>query len=276
MTNETSFPGVKAHRSLCRCSVYALLCLFLAALSASAELKPETRAAYQEYVGTVDAAQAARNASPGSFLWIDRDSGRRQSVENGQVATEQIKSFTVPGGMIQHWIGGIFLPGATIARVEKVDQDYADYSKFYAPDISRVKVLSHSGNHFVVSYRITKTKVLTAVLETVHAIDYVPLPPRRMAIRSHSQSVRQVENAGRPDERLLAEGDGSGFLWAMDSYWRMEERNGGVFLECEAVTLSRGVPFGMGGLIGPILDSFAEESLKKTMEQKRQAVAGTK
>jgi hypothetical protein len=33
---------------------------------------------------------------------------------------------------------------------------------------------------------------------------------------------------------------------------------------------------GLGALVNPILQSFAEDSLKKTIEQKRQAVAASK
>jgi hypothetical protein len=113
-------------------------------------------------------------------------------------------------------------------------------------------------------------------MDTVHAIDYMPLGQGRMAVQSRSESVRQVEDAGKPAERDLAEGEGSGFLWAMNSYWRMEERDGGVYVECEAITLSRDVPFGLGALVDPILQSFAEESLKKTITAKRQAVGANK
>jgi hypothetical protein len=252
--------------------VCALFWLLFAALAAQAELKPETTAAYKKYIAALDTQMAAQNHSQSGFLWIDRDANRQQAVRRGEIVTQQVKSLSVPDGMIQHWIGGVFLPGATLAQVVRVDQDYADYEKIYGPDVSRVQVLSHDGNHFVVAYRITKTKVLTAVEDTVHAIDYMPLGPSRMAVQSRSESVRQVENAGKPSERDLAEGEGSGFLWAMNSYWRMEERDGGVYVECEAVTLSRDVPFGLGALVDPILQSFAEESLKKTITAKRQAV----
>jgi hypothetical protein len=256
--------------------ICALIWLLFAAQAARAELKPETTAAYQKYIAALDAQTAAQNHSQSGFLWIDRDPGRVQAVRRGEIVTQQVKSLSVPEGMIQHWIGGVFLPGATLARVERVDQDYPDYGKIYGPDVSRVKVLSHDGNHFVVAYRITKTKVLTAVLDTVHAIDYMPLPPDRMAIQSRSQSIRQVEDVGKPSERELPEGEGSGFLWAMNSYWRMQERDGGVYMECEAITLSRAVPFGLGGLIDPILQSFAEDSLQKTITAKRLAVGSGK
>jgi hypothetical protein len=262
---------------ICRSGcVWVLSWLLLVSLTAQAELKPETKVAYKKYIAELDTQMAAQNASESGFLWIDQDAGRKQSVRSGNIVTQKANSPSVPDGMIQHWIGGVFLAGATLVGVEKVDQDYADYAKIYGPDITRVKVLSHDGNHFVVSYRITKKKVLTAVLDSVHAIDYIPLTTGRMAIRSQSESIRQVEDPGTPSERDLAEGTGSGFLWAMNSYWRMEQRDGGVYVECEAVTLSRDVPFGMGALIDPILQSFAEDSLKKTIEAKRQSVASSK
>jgi hypothetical protein len=259
--------GSNGSRHLC-----VLLWLSFAALTAHAELKPDTKAAYQKYIAALDKQMAAQDRSQSGFLWIDGDANRLQASRRGEIVTQKVQSVSVPGGMVQHWTGGLFLPGATLAGVVKADQDYTDYGKIYAPDISRVLVLAHNENHFAVSYRITKTKVLTAVLDTVHSIDFLPLATDRMAIRSHSQSVRQVDDAGKASERVLSEGEGSGFLWAMDSYWRMEQRDGGVYVECQAVTLSRDVPLGMGVLIDPILQSFAEESLKKTLDAKRRAV----
>jgi hypothetical protein len=259
----------KSHRPL---SSVLLFCLCLAWLPAHAVLAPETKSAYAKYIAALEPRLQAQNHTQDGFLWIDSNAGRLQEVRSGKIVTEKINSLEVPGGMIQHWIGGEFLPGATIAQVEQVDQDYDDYAKIYAPDVSNAKVLAHNGDSYVVAYRITKTKILTAVMDTVHAIQYEPLGPGRLAMQSRSESVRQVDDAGKPSERVLPEGEGDGFLWAMNSYWRLEQRDGGVYVECEAVTLSRGVPLGLGALINPILQSFAEESLKKTLEAKRQAV----
>lgn len=255
-----------------RASVWTLLYVLLAPLSAHAALTAETKSEYQKYIAALEARLMVQNHSATGYLWIDRDVARQQSVRSGNIATEHIGSFKVPGGMIQHWIGGVFLPRTTLAQIEQVDQDYADYAKMYSPEITRPKVLSREGDHFVVSYRITKQKFLTAVMDTVHTIDYVPVGPDRLTIQSRSESVRQVENAGTPSEQVLAEGEGDGLLWAMNSYWRMQQRDGGVYIECEAITLSREVPFGMGVIIEPILQSFAKESLQRTLEAKRRAV----
>jgi hypothetical protein len=164
-----------------------LLFLCLAPLVAHAVLAPETMAAYRKYIATLEPRLQAQNHSESGFLWIDTDPGRRLSVRNGKIATAKINSLDVTGGMIQHWIGGEFLPGVTLTQVEQVDQDYAAYARIYGPDISRPKVLAHNGDNFVVSYRITKTKVLTAVMDTVHAIQYEPLSPGRLAMQSRSE-----------------------------------------------------------------------------------------
>ena len=259
-----------------RTSVCALLCVLLMALAAQGELTPETRSAYQKYIAGIAAGIAARNSAQNPFLWIDSDPARQQAARQGEIVTQKVRAVPLRDGMIQHWIGGVFIPNTTLAAVVRVDQDYAGYARIYGPDISRVNVLTHDKNHFVVAYRITKTKVLTAVLDTVQAIDYQPLGSGKMAIQSQSQSVRQVDNPDKPTEKVLPEGEGSGFLWAMNSYWRLQERDGGVYMECEAITLSRGVPNGLGLLVNPILQSFAEESLKKTLESTRQAVLQSK
>jgi hypothetical protein len=251
---------------------WLLLLYLMTALAARAALKPETKDAYQAYIAAQETRLELQNRMPSGFLWIDRASSRTRSVQSGSIVAEEVASFAVPGGMVQHWIGGVFLPRATLRRVEQVDQDYANYATIYSPDITRPKVLEHQGDHFLVSYRIRKKKILTAVMDTEHAIDYAPLGPGRMAIRSRSEYVRQVQDPDTPTERILADGEGDGFLWAMNSYWRMEERDGGVYLECEAITLSRDVPFAMRRMLAPILRSFAQESLQSALAAKRRAV----
>lgn len=115
---------------------------------------------------------------------------------------------------------------------------------------------------------------MTVVLDTVHNIDFFPLGKDRYSVRSRSASVREVRNAGESDEEVLPQGEGLGFLWAMNSYWRVEERDGGVYIECEVVTLARPIPFGMGALLRPTIESFASESLENTLKEKRSAVLG--
>lgn len=255
-------------------STFALF--LLVACFARAEEPAQARTAFQNYTTTLEAHVEAQNASRDGSLWIDQDPQRLAAVRKGEIQVQQIQAPHVNGGTIEDWIGGAFLPNATLAQVIKIDQDYASYPKYYAPEIVQARVLSHDGNHYQVIYRLTKHKVVTVVLDTVHDIDFFPLGSDRYSVRSRSASVREVRNAGEADEEVLPQGEGLGFLWAMNSYWRVEHRDGGVYIECEVVTLARSIPFGMGALLRPTIESFASESLENTLKKKRMAVLASK
>ena len=67
-------------------------------------------------------------------------------------------------------------------------------------------------------------------------------------------------------------GNDSGFLWRLNSYWRFQEENGGVFVECESISLSRAIPFGLGWLLKGIIESVPQESLESTLTSIREGV----
>ena len=68
-------------------------------------------------------------------------------------------------------------------------------------------------------------------------------------------------------------GKDSGYLWRLYSYWRFEARDGGVYMECQAVSLTRDIPAGLGWLIEPIIRDLPRESLERTLEGTRRALA---
>jgi hypothetical protein len=252
----------------------ALLVLIACVRLAYAEAPEQAKAGFQSYIASLETRFDAQNASRENYLWIDRQPQRREAVRKGEIRVQQINAPQVDEGTIEDWIGGAFLPGVTLDQVLKVDQDYANYAKYYAPEIVQVRLISHQGNHFQVFYRVKKDKIITVVLDTVHNIDFLPLSNDRYSVRSRSANVREVRNAGLPDEEVLPQGEGLGFLWTMNSYWRVEQRDGGVYVECEVVTLARSIPFGMGALLRPTIESFASESLENTLRAKRRAVLG--
>jgi hypothetical protein len=111
------------------------------------------------------------------------------------------------------------------------------------------------------------------VLATEHDVQYFRLGRTRAYSRSYSTKIAQLENPGEPGERELPVGNDNGFLWRLYSYWRMEERDGGVYLECQAISLTRGIPAGLGWMIEPIIRDLPKESLIKTLEATRRALA---
>jgi hypothetical protein len=63
----------------------------------------------------------------------------------------------------------------------------------------------------------------------------------------------------------MAVGKDHGFLWRLYSYWRFEERDNGVYVECQAISLTRNIPTGLGWLIEPIIRNLPRESLANTL-----------
>lgn len=51
-----------------------------------------------------------------------------------------------------------------------------------------------------------------------------------------------------------------------------QEREGGVCVECRAISLTRDVPLGLGWIIEPIIQKLPQESLINTLEDTRQAL----
>ena len=86
--------------------------------------------------------------------------------------------------------------------------------------------------------------------------------------------IAEVENAGKSDEREKTPEDDGGYLWRMETWWRMQEGDGGVYVQSEVASLTRDIPEGFGWLIKPFIRSIPRETLKFTLEATRKAVEG--
>jgi hypothetical protein len=259
-----------------------------AAKPAAPNLKPETVAAFGEYVKLTDARNSDELQRGTNLLWIDGlPEGERahayEALKRGEVKMHKLETLDngekirCPGGMIHHWVGVALVPGAKLQDVLGVLQDYDHHAQYYAPDVERSKIESRDGDHFLVFLRFRRHKVITVVLNTQHDVRYF----RDSEIREHSRSsavrIAEVENAGKSDEREKPLGEDGGFLWRMETWWRMEERDGGVYVQSEVVSLTRDIPTGLGWLIRPFVTSIPRETLTFTLEATRRAVErGTK
>jgi hypothetical protein len=185
-------------------------------------------------------------------------------------------NITLKGGLIQDWMGAIFIPSTNLSAVIAVAQDYPRHNEIYKPEVTGTLVRSHTGNDFSVYMRIVKSKFfMTDVLNVEHDIHFVSLDSKRVYSRTYSTRIAEVSDAGTAKEHELPVGKDRGLMWRLYGYWFYEERDGGVIVECESVTLTRDVPFGMGHLLSPIVHALPAESLRKGLESTRRAVLKT-
>lgn len=251
--------------------------ILLAALlpaGAAAELKPETLAAFERYVREAERTADERARTPGRYLWVEESSERRAAGRRSTVVAPARAGALqeIAGGLVHHWIGAVFLPGVTPPQALGLLKDYDRHARVYAPEVAASKLLGRNGNDFRVYYRLLKKKIVTVVLDTEHAVRYRRLDEARWESRSYSTRIVEVDHAGRADERRLPPGRDSGFLWRLNSYWRLAGRDGGVWIECEAISLTRDVPAGLGWLVRPVIEDLPRESLAATLRNTYQAL----
>lgn len=239
------------------------------------QLKPQTVDAFDAYIRDAEAAMEQTLQGNSPFLWSDLNSERTQQVRGGQVVAQFWAGrgpTNVPNGLIHDWIGAILIPGTTIKNTLALIQDYDNHKNIYKPNVIGSRLISREDGDFQIYLRLLKKKIITVVLDTNHEVHYRALDGMRCVCRSYTTRIAEVEDAGSPKERILPPDTGYGFLWRLYSYWRLQERDGGVVVECRAISLTRDVPFGLGWAIEPIIQKLPKESLISTLEATRQAL----
>jgi len=246
-------------------------------------LRAATVRAFEAYVAGTE-SENNESLGRGPFLSVEALPERERKtafaqLQRGEVRIERVGSkgagsTEAPGGMIHDWKGIVFVPGAKLGDVLNVLEDYDHQSIYYSPDVEKSKIESHNGDHYRVFLRFRRHKIVTVVLDTEHEVTYY----RDSATREHSRSsavrIAQVEDAGGAQEKEKTPGEGAGFLWGMETWWRMEERDGGVYVQNQVVTLTRDIPTGLAWLIEPFITSIPKETLGFTLEATRNAVLG--
>jgi putative flippase GtrA len=269
-------------RFVFRAAALAALIVIAPSAQASEEaiLKAKTASDFAKYVAAVEArrAQAIVNNEP--FLDFERKSAAEQArimtmlrrgevfVERGAARDGSSNEIAVDGGLVNHWRGTVFVPKVKLDAMLKVLQE-PQSDKHKQEDVLSSRVVSRDGDSQKVFLRLRRTKFVTVVYDTEYDVDYKRVGPGRAFSNSISTKVVEIENAGTPKERALPEGNDSGYMWRLNSYWRYKEFEDGVLVEIESLTLSRNLPAIVGPLIRPIVNSTARESMTRTLASVR-------
>jgi hypothetical protein len=237
-------------------------------------LDPLTLAAFDAYILQWE-KEMGQTLDRGPFLWSDLDGKRAQRLREGRIEPQFWTGkapVKVHKGLIHDWIAAVHIPEATIRDVFAVIQDYDNHKNIYRPEVIDSKLVSRRDDNFQIYLRVLKKKIITVVLDTDHDVCYRRLDRMRWECRSITTRIAEVENAGSPKERVMPADSGYGFLWRLFSYWRFQERNADVIVECRAISLTRDVPLGLGWAIEPIIQKLPKESLSNTLEATRRAL----
>jgi hypothetical protein len=253
--------------------VLALIVAILpAALARSAELEPTTLHAWNEYLRESTAPVNTGN----KLLWIDESPDRRARIQHGEVLVAPVierGTRSVPEGLIHDWIGGVFIPGATVQDLRAVLNDYDRYKEIYKPVVTDSKAIPCDGVDQAFSM-VWKRHVMfvTAGMQARYLAHEGTIDQQHGYSIVDATEIRQIENYGRANQRLLPPDTGNGFIWRVRSLVNYQERDGGVYFQIEAIALTRGIPSSIEWMVRRVVSRLSIDSLTATLRQTRDAV----
>jgi hypothetical protein len=229
-----------------------------------ADPEPAAVSGFDSYISQVEARLNRQHRSPQEFL-APVDSAR---LHQGELTVDRLSPANggdLPGAMLHHWRGTAFAAGAKAADFERLMRDFTAYPQRYSPQVMSVRVISQNDDHFQATMRVRQKHVITVVMDTTYDIVFTWLDAKHGYSISRSTRVSEIDSPGSSKERVLGSSEEHGFLWRMNTYWSYEERDDGLYMQIESVTLTRSIPAGLGWAVGPFVESVPRESLEFTL-----------
>jgi hypothetical protein len=265
----THRPNPNSHFASVLCGCLTLLSGSAVPLRAGSEPAPAAVAAYHSYCETVESRLALQHRTQNGFLAPSpSDPQTELRLRRGEFVVEKLTPVggaAFPGAMLHHWRGTAFAPGANAADFERLMRNFSAYPQLYAPQVLQAKVLTQQGDRLQVRMRVRQRHILTVVMDTTYEITFARLDSHRGYSISRSTLISEIDAPGSNRERALSASEEHGFLWRMNTYWSYEERDSGLYMQIESVSLTRSIPTGLGWAIGPFVESVPRESLEFTL-----------
>ncbi len=223
-------------------------------------------AGFDAQVAAIEARLTSQHQAVSTFL---AGNVAPQRLRSGEVVLEQLSPpEQLPDALLHHWRGTAFAPGASAADFERLLRDFSAYPRRFAPEVLEARVLSGQGDRLEAWMRVRQKHVLTVVLDTTYDVSFGRLDAGDGYSASRSTRIYELDSQQQP----LSPAAEHGFLWRLNSYWTYEERDGGLYLQIESVSLSRAIPAGLGWALRPYVESVPRESLEFTLRSACKAI----
>jgi len=234
-----------------------------------AEPAPAAVSTFNSYVQELEERLAQQHRSQNSFLAPAASAVQGEiRLRSGELIVENLTPSTgevFSGAMLHHWRGTAFAPGAKVADFERVMKDFSAYPQHFSPQVLRAKVLGRQGNCLQAAMRVRQQHVLTVVMDTTYDIAFAQLDAQHGYSISRSTQISEIDSPGAAAEHALNASQEHGFLWRLNTYWSYEERDGGLYMQIETISLTRSIPTGLGWAVRPFVESVPRESLEFTL-----------
>jgi hypothetical protein len=225
---------------------------------------------FNSYSKAVESRLAQQHRSPNTFVALPASDPEdtKMRLREGEFIIEKLTPSTdanFSGALLHHWRGTAFAPGAKAADFERLVRDFNSYPQHFSPQVLQAKVLTQDGDHIQAWMRVRQKHVITVVMDTTYDITFGQLDVQHGYSISEGTKIAEIEAAGTGSERTLSANEDHGFLWRLNTYWSYAERDGGLYLQIEAISLTRSIPRGVGWAVQPYVESIPRESVEFTL-----------
>jgi len=237
-------------------------------------------AAFNVYVGKVELRLAEQHRSPNGFLVsAGSNSQTDRRLQQGDLIIEQLtpaNEAQLPAGLLHHWRGTAFVLGATAGDFERLMKNFSSYPQRFSPQVVQARIVSpHAGqipDRFTATMRVRQHHVITVVMDTNYEVTFGQLDLQHGYSLSRSTRISEIASPGTATEHALSDDEEHGFLWRQNIYWSYEERDGGLYMQVESISLTRAIPTGLGWIVRPYVESVPRESLEFTLRAASKAL----
>ncbi len=237
----------------------------------AASLKPEAAKAWEDYLESASGGIRERANPFAGFLQIDAMPAMAAKVHRGQIVVAPAAAHIpkkVPSGLIHDWIGTAFLANTRIDDVVAIVRDYPKYTEVYAPHVLQSRVISTGETADLFSVVLMNKSVLSkTALDCDYETTFVRVDDRRMYSITQAKRIQEIADYGTAKQHTLPEGEGTGLIWRLYSISRFEEREDGLYVETEAMALSRDIPAALRLVVEPIVRRVSREALETALRQ---------
>jgi hypothetical protein len=270
--------------------------LFIAANCAAAQLSASAERAFESYVANLEARLARQHTIPETYLAAltalgghKNEGGQKNGLGqlmSGEMQVEPVNvgTWQAGGALLHHWRAAAFVPNATAKDMLTLLRDFSHLSSHYAPEVVSSRALTDNGETATLALRLKERIVIPIVLDAEYEVETRLSGMDRGYSVSRSTHIWEVDNPGTARERRRPPGEDDGFLWRLNSYWSFARampdgprgdpsRREGLLIECEAVSLTRDVPLGLGWLLTPIVADLPRHELEFTLKATRKALS---
>jgi hypothetical protein len=261
------------------CAVWLLIVVAAPGIRA-AELASAAISAFDSYTAATESRLANQHRSQQAFLAPTASGPQDEArLRRGELIIERLipsANADLPGAMLHHWRGTAFASGARAADFERMMKDFNAYPQHFYPQVLQASTLAQRGDAFQVLMRVRQRRVLTVVMDLTCDVSFGRLDALHGYGVSRSTRISEIDSPDSRAERALNPGEEHGFLWRLNNYWSYEERDGGLYLQIESVSLTRAIPTGLGWAVRPYVESVPRESLEFTLRSTCNALRNRK